>query len=384
MEAIVGRLRLGLGHSCQRLLYACRREPVLMVAAVAAIISCFFVPISEVYWSYIDFRVLGLLFALMAVVAGLMELQVFTVLGEKLASHAKNSRILAAVLVGLTFFAAMFITNDVALLAFVPFTLGTLALCGLEKQSLYIVVLETVAANIGSTLTPVGNPQNLYLYSQYQMGIGEFFQVTAPIVLCGGLFLFVLLFFIKRQKFRQIAIRQSRITDKKKLVACLVLFTVCLASVFHFLPWWGAVLIVLFYFVCCGRHVLAKVDYGLLATFVCFFLFVGNLQQIPAVAQWLGQIVQGKELGAAICLSQVVSNVPAAVMLSGFTKDSAALLAGSNIGGMGTLVASLASLISFKLYTRTEGAAVGRYLGVFTAVNLAALFLLCGLTLALF
>ncbi len=341
-----------------------------------AAVSCLFVPFSAAYLTYIDFRVLVLLFALMAVVAGFMEIKVFDFLAQNLIVHAKNSRSLATILVGLCFFSAMFITNDVAHITFVPFTLLVLGLAGQMRYAVFFIVLETVAANIGSTLTPVGNPQNLYLYSCYHTLPAAFFQVTLPIVFFGGLLLWGLIFLVRKQKITVVTPQENIVVNKKKLICYSLLFVLCLLGVFDVFHYLVVLGLVLCSYLVLDRAILKRPDYGLLLIFVCFFIFAGNLSHIPAVASAIASFLKGRELLTAVVMSQFISNVPVAVMLSGFTGNASALLAGSNIGGLGTLVASLASLISFKIYCKGKGASALKYLECFSLVNFPVLLLL--------
>lgn len=346
-------------------------EIVLACALGAAAASMLFVTPDREYLGYIDVKVLVLLFCLMAVVAGLSQLGLFDRLAQKLASAASSLRTLGTILVLLCFFSSMLMTNDVALLTFVPFAIAVLRLCGQSRHTIWIVCLQTVGANLGSMLTPVGNPQNLYLVSRYGLPAASFFAVTLPLCAASLVLLLVLCRLTPREKlqvpFTPAGAVQAR--SGVKLCIWLFLFAMCLASVLGLLPVWAVGLAVLGYLCLFARPLFWKIDYALLATFVCFFIFVGNLARIPQVSAWMQQILTGRELLVSVLASQVLSNVPAAVMLSGFTQESASLVAGTNLGGLGTLIASLASLISFKFYVRSPGAEPSRYLMVFTLVN---------------
>ena len=360
----------------QQLAKKLRGEAVLLIAAAAAIVSAFFVPPDAAYAGYIDWRVLALLFCLMGVIAGITRTGFFHVLAQRLVGRARSTRTLMLLFVLLCFFSSMLVTNDVALLTFVPFTILTLTLA--EQQSLLIpaVTLETVAANLGSMLTPVGNPQNLYLYAAYGLSMGDFLAVTAPLAAVSLLALILFPFLIKNHDITVTLRQPAVLSDPRRLVLHLVLLLLCLLTVGGFIPWpvlLGVVLAVLLLF---DRKVFPAVNYSLLLTFVCFFIFVGNLSRMETVRELAGRFISGNELTASILLSQVISNVPAAVMLSSFTENGTALVAGTNIGGLGTLVASLASLISFRLYAKSPGARPGQYLLVFTGVNLLLLALL--------
>ncbi len=352
-----------------------KQELTLCIAFLAALVSCFFVPPDGAYWGYIDFRTLALLYCLMVVVAGLRHAGAFTVLAHRLCERAGSVRRLGLMLVLLCFFSAMLITNDVALLTFVPFAVVVLGMAHQEKELIWVVVLQTVAANLGSVLTPVGNPQNLYLYSRYGLGMGDFLSATLPLWLLS--LLAVLLLSLRLPKARvEVFLGEAPCLDKKGLGLYLALFLLCLLAVLRLLDWpWMLGILVLALLVL-DRRRLRKADFLLLLTFVCFFVFSGNLARIGAVEALLRRLLAGRELLVGALTSQVISNVPAALLLSRFTEAGRELLLGVNIGGLGTPVASLASLISLKLYFHSEHASSGRFLGLFSLVNFGLLVLL--------
>ncbi len=362
-----------------KLLKFIKVETVLCISGIAAILSMFLVPPSVDYVAYIDFRVLTLLFCLMTVVAGFNKTGVFLFLSEKILMKVANTRSLGFVLIMLCFFSSMWITNDVALITFVPFAILILTMTGQAEHIIFIVVLQTIAANLGSILTPVGNPQNLYLYSNYNIPIIEFFMITFPFTVISFLLLCVSVFVIKKEHL-SFTLSSTERKDKNRPYTISLysgLFLVCLACVIRLVDYRIALLIVLVCILIFDRGILRKVDYSLLLTFVCFFVFVGNLGSITVIKDILTSLLKGKELLVSILASQVISNVPAAVLLSDFTQDYKALLLGTDIGGLGTLVASLASLISYKFYIRTEGAKPGKYLGVFSFINILFLLVIC-------
>ena len=354
-----------------------RREPVLCLAALAALLSCCLVPPDRNYAAYFDWRTLVLLYCLMTVVAGFRKAGVFNILAGTLCARAGSGRSLGLLLTLLCYFSAMLITNDVALLTFVPFTVLVM---GGEKQRRLLrgtVVLETVAANLGSMLTPVGNPQNLYLYSHYEMGFGEFFACTLP--LCAlSLGLTVLCCLTLPRESVAAPARPGGALDKRSLALSTGLFALCLLTVLRLMAWYVLLPLLLGALLVFDRTLLGKADFLLLLTFGCFFVFVGNVGRMESVRSAVAALLEGRELLMGALVSQVISNVPAAVLLSGFTENARALLLGVNIGGLGTPIASLASLISLKLYSRSEGARTGRYLALFSAVNLVFLIVLLG------
>ena len=355
-----------------------KREPVLCIAAVCAAASVALNPPSADYLNYIDWRVLSLLFCLMAVVAGLQECGVFAVLAQRLLAGERRMRFVTLCLVLLPFFVSMLVTNDVALITFVPFAVLVLGLIGRTERLIYIVVLQTIAANLGSMATPVGNPQNLYLYANYELSAGQFFATMVPLVLVSLVGLVVAALCVKPEGIRVTFSEQAVIYHPGRLGLMTGLFLLCLLSVFRVLPYPALLAVVVAGMLIFDRPLFGKVDYGLLATFFCFFLFAGNVGACAPVWETLTAVMAQNTALASGVTSQIISNVPAAVLLSNFTTDWHGLLIGTNIGGLGTPIASLASLISMKAYFKSPGARAGRYLLVFILANVIALAVLTG------
>ena len=360
-----------------------RREPVLLIAALAALVSCFFVPPDKTYLSYLDFRTLALLYCLMTVVAGLRGAGLFSHLAHTLRERAASVRLIGLILVLLSFFSAMLITNDVALLTFVPFAVVVLGLADRRGDLIRIVVLQTVAANLGSMLTPVGNPQNLYLYSFYDLAFADFIRATLPFWAL-SLVLVALSCLTLSGAPLTIFLGEEPGLDRRALALYLALFAVCLLVVLRVISWPVMLLVVLIVLLIFDRKILLKADFLLLLTFVAFFVFSGNLSRLGAVDRLLRGLLTGREFLVSLLASQVISNVPAALLLSGFTGAAKELVLGVNLGGLGTPIASLASLISMKLYAHSEHAHTGRYLTEFTVVNVLFLLLLSAVHLFLF
>lgn len=353
-----------------------RREPVLLIASAAALISCLFVPPDRSYLAYFDLRTLALLYCLMTVVAGLRGAGLFAHLAHTLCEKAPNVRVVALVLVLLCFFSAMLITNDVALLTFVPFAVVVMGMADGGKDSLIrIVVLQTVAANLGSMLTPVGNPQNLYLYSFYDLGFSAFVSTTLPYWLLSLLGVCLGCLTLPKAPL-PVFLGEEPGLDTRTLVLHLALFLLCLAVVLRVLSWPVMLVVLVAVLLIFDRRVLLKADFLLLLTFAAFFIFSGNLARIGTVDRLLRRLLAGREYLVSLLASQFISNVPAALLLSGFTAGARELLLGVNIGGLGTPIASLASLIGMKLYSHSEHAHTGRYLVDFTLVNVVFLLLL--------
>ena len=353
-----------------------KKEAVLCIAVMCAVLTMFLVPPDAGYPGYIDLRVLCLLLCLMAVVAGFRSCGAFQWLACRLLSRGGGGRGLAVTLILLPFFSAMLVTNDVALLTFVPFTLLLLETLDCREAAIPLLVLQTIAANLGSMATPVGNPQNLFLYAAYGLSAGEFFSVMLPLTAVSLVCLTAAALPMLPKELTAPELERADIRSPKKLAAYGVLFLLCLLTVFRVLPYGVMTVIVLAAVAILEPKLLRELDYGLLATFVCFFLVSGNLGRVETVRVFLQALLERSTLLTGALTSQVISNVPAAVLLSGFTEDWKALLEGVNIGGLGTPVASLASLITLKLYLRWPGARPGRYLAVFTLGNAIGLIIL--------
>ena len=386
-----------------------KKETVLCVAGAAALLSAFFVPVNTGYLEYINLRVLILLYCLMAVVQGFKDIGVFDTMSASLLKRAHGQRKVALLLVLTCMALSMFITNDVTLVTMVPFTIMTFERLGsVGKELINCLVMETVAANLGSMLTPLGNPQNLYLYAKYGYTMPDFIKLMLPLFIL-SLLLIVLLTFIsigkgdsnevvvkhdfegtraakqtvnvtvglaQLQALISTSYKNNEKTKEMKLLIFLLLFVLCIltvAKVFNeyvlFVGITAAMLIT-------DRKALRNVDYLLLLTFVFFFIFSGNMGKLTAVSNLIEQLIKGRALLISIVVSQIISNVPAAVLLSNFTANGRALILGTNIGGLGTLIASMASLITYKLYAAQSFAETGKFVRRFTLINFALLVIL--------
>lgn len=359
----------------------CKKEAVLSVAVILAVVSSFLVHPDKEYLGYIDFRTLAILFCLMAVMAGLQQIGLFGYVAEKLLKLVKHVRGIIFILIMLCFFSSMLITNDVALITFVPFTFIVLKMIlgeRAEKLIVPVVVMQTIAANLGSMLTPIGNPQNLYLYGKTSMNFGSFIGFMLPYTVIAFILLtaWCLLFPYKgeKQAALQLVKETSLVTYKKQLTVYGVLFVLCLLTVAHILSYEVTLLAVLVVVFFLDKNVLGKVDYALLLTFVGFFIFIGNMGRIPAFHAFIQEIITGNEVLTSVIASQFMSNVPAALLLSGFTNQYELLIIGTNLGGLGTIIASMASLISFKYIGKEYKNLRGKYLLYFTVANILFLF----------
>ena len=374
-----------------------KKEVVLCISLLLAVISaCVVLPDKE-YAGYIDYRTLAILFCLMIVMAGMQKMGIFSRVAQGLLRRVRSFGGLVQVLMLLCFFSGMLITNDVALITFVPFTFTVLEMMGGEQKRkliLPIVAMQTIAANMGSMLTPIGNPQNLYLYSISGMSIGGFMLLMLPYALLSLTLLVIWGLALGKRCSGEWKGGDCCIEEQEKEPFCLktvlaplavylCLFLLCLLTVIHVLPWQVVTGIVLAAVLVMDRRILGKADYSLLLTFVGFFIFIGNVGRIAAFRELLQNVVENREVYAAIAASQVISNVPAALLLSGFTQNYGQLIIGVNLGGLGTLIASMASLISYKYVAKEEPNRKGASSAIFSVSSVCFLIALVILHLIL-
>ncbi len=374
---------MSAGKIFQKIFIWCKKEIVFCVTFLFALISTFFVKPDAKYVSYIDFGTLLTLFSLMAVVAGWRRTGLFNTLGNIVCRKVHGQRGLCLTLVLLCFFTSMIITNDVALLTFVPF-----AVVLLSKTSgfllLYTIALQTLAANLGSMITPIGNPQNIFLFSKMQLGTVQFMKILFPYTLLSLVLLILSTLIIKNEK---IQIEQQKIETAdsdctRKNILYTALFILCLLSVVNVIPKWVAAVLVALCVLVSDRKIFFNIDFMLLLSFTAFFIFTGNIARLESVDSFLKRITGANEFAVSLAFSQVISNVPATLLLHPFVQDTKEFLLGVDIGGLGTPVASLASLISLKLYTQEKGG-TAKFLAVFTLMNIIFLASLCGMKMIL-
>ena len=361
------------------LLQYLKRNPDLYTAAVLAVATSFFTDFSiKTTIKVLNLKILLLLLCLMLVVSSFKKLGVLTLVYMKLCSMAGNTRALSRIFIFLNFFISMLITNDVSLVIFIPVAIA--AFTKVQRQDLLIKVLslQTIAANVGSALTPIGNPQNLFIYTVFNYDLLSFIRVTFPIIAVSFVLLLLTSHFIDKQPLKYDS--EIKVTiDSKKSIFTALLFILCLMSVLRFLNVYVMSIPVLVSVFLMDKSLFKQADYKLLLLFVFLFVFVNNVCQISTVKMFAQRFVDSYEYFTSVALSQIVSNVPAAVMLSNFASDTDMLLKGVNVGGLGTIVASMASLITFKFYIKTPGALPLYYMKKFTRYNIG--FLLVLLTL---
>ena len=356
-----------------------KKNTVFCIAALLALVTCCLVPPDRAYLDYFDFKTLSCLFLTLAVVCALRNIKFFTILARKLVSLAGNLRSLFLLLMIITFIGSMIIANDMALITFLPLGYFALSVTKQEKYMAYLFVLQNISANLGGMLTPFGNPQNLYLYSYFNIPTGEFCRIMLPAFILAVLLLIVACIPIKPIKFSLNDDFNEKLNIKKTILYC-VLFLFSILIVFRIIPFIIGLLLIpaILFFV--DRDAIKMVDYALLGTFFFFFIFAGNLARLDSVNILISSLLQKDTLIVSILSCQFISNVPSAVLLSRFTGDYAALLLGVNIGGTGTLIASLASLITFSEFKVLYPKETKKYICIFTAANIAFLLILTAAT----
>ncbi len=365
------KYQLQLTNGFGNVFTALKKDIVLTTSVVLALASCF---ISLPKAEYIGFKVLACLFNIMIIVKAFEELHLLDRVAARILNGCSDSRKVSLVLIVLSFFSSMLFTNDVALLTLVPLALTIGAKSGLDM--LVTVILQTLAANIGSSLTPMGNPQNLYIFSYYKLNVGEFFMVAGAFAVLGLVWLVLL-----NRKGASVKLEVSLdlvdIKDKKLAILWGTVFFVIVLSVFNIVHYGIAFVLTALTAFLMNRKLLLKADYPLLVTFISLFIFIGNLSNIPMIDAFMKNLLSSGDSTyfASILTSQAISNVPSAILLSGFTPHWRELLLGVNVGGMGTIIASLASVISYKLYIGVYPENTGKYLVKFSLYNLASLAL---------
>ena len=347
----------------------------MVAAMLAATITMFFVPPDRAYLDYFDFKTLTCLFCVLAVVCALKNIQFFYILAKKIVQLFKNIRIAVLVLVYITFVGSMLIANDMALLTFLPLGFFILNTTNKRGYMAFTYIMQNIAANLGGMLTPFGNPQNLYLYSYFEIPTTEFMQIMAPPFILSVTLITVCCFLFVKSEPLEIPEEQTTLPPGRTALY-LLLFLLSIVIVFRGIPYWIGLLVIPAILLFADRDALKMVDYPLLFTFVFFFVFAGNMARIDAVRQLFSMLLEKSTLLFSVVSCQIISNVPSAILLSQFTQNYRDLLLGVNIGGVGTLISSLASLITFREYTKRNPRKSGYYILLFSAFNFSFLIIL--------
>lgn len=352
-----------------------KKNAVMLIALLAAIVTSIIVPVDKEYLGYFDFKTLTCLFCVLAVVCALKNINFFYMLARKVVQLFKNVRYSVLALVYITFIGSMLIANDMALLTFLPLGYIVLTTTNKEKYMAFTFIMQNIAANLGGMLTPFGNPQNLFLYTKFNIPTGEFVSIMLfPFVIAIALITVCCLIFVKAEPM-ELSADKTKI-DMKKAILYLILFTLAIVIVFRAIPYWIGLIVIPTVLIFVDRKALKMVDYPLLFTFVFFFIFAGNMARIDIVRDFMSGLLEKNTLIFSAISCQFISNVPSAILLSQFTENYRDLLVGVNIGGVGTLIASLASLITFREYVKHNPNKVGSYIAKFSLFNFAFLIIL--------
>ena len=355
-----------------------KQNTVTCIAFMTAILTCIIVPPDKEYLGYFDCKTLSCLFCVLAVVCALKNVNFFYMLARKIVQLFKNARMSVLALVYITFIGSMLIANDMALMTFLPLGYLVVKKTGKEKYMAFLFVMQNIAANLGGMLTPFGNPQNLYLYTKFQIPNLEFMKIMAPPFVIAVLLITICCIAFVKPEPLELDDKQF-VVEPVKTAIYLLLFALSIAIVFRGIPYWIGLIIIPIVLMIMDREALKMVDYGLLFTFVFFFVFSGNMARIEVVRNIFSMLLEKSTLLISVLSCQFISNVPSAILLSQFTDNYPELLLGVNIGGVGTLIASLASLITFREYTTHNPEKTRHYIKVFTIFNMAFLIILTGI-----
>ena len=370
-----------IGHGIEHLLHFIKKNIVMTVAFAAALITSIIVPVDSEYLGYFDVKTLTCLFCVLAVVCALKNINFFYILAKKIVHCFKNTRMSILALVYITFIGSMLIANDMALLTFLPLGYFVLSTTGKTKYMAFTFIMQNIAANLGGMLTPFGNPQNLYLYTRFNIPNLKFMAIMAPPFIAAVILITVVCLFVKKERLE---IEDEKVKlDPKRTALYLVLFALSIAIVFRGIPYWTGLLIIPTVLFFADKKALHDVDYPLLLTFVFFFIFSGNMARIDVVRDFFSALLDKTTLIFSTLSCQFISNVPSAILLSQFTENYADLLVGVNIGGAGTIIASLASLITFREYVNHNPGKSGYYMKLFSIFNFGFLGILTAFMLIL-
>lgn len=359
-----------------------KKNAVMLIACLAAIVTSIFVPVDSKYISYFDFKTLTCLFCVLAVVCALKNINFFYILARKVVQLFNNARLCVLVLVYITFIGSMLIANDMALLTFLPLGYFVLTTTKKEKYMAFTFIMQNIAANLGGMLTPFGNPQNLFLYTKFNIPNLEFMSIMAPpFIFSISLITVFCMIFVKPEPLE---LQDEKVDlNISKTILYLILFMLAIAIVFRGIPYWVGLIVIPPVLLIVDRKALKMVDYSLLFTFVFFFIFSGNMARIDVIREFFSGLLQKSTLVFSTLSCQCISNVPSAILLSQFTNNYKDLLVGVNIGGVGTLISSLASLITFREYIKNNPGKTWYYIKRFSVFNFTFLLLLLGFMLVL-
>ncbi|MGI6710823.1 MAG: SLC13 family permease [Bacilli bacterium] len=345
-----------------------KQNIVMMIALLASIITAFFVPIDKEYLNYLDLPTLACLFSTLLVICGFNNIHFFEKISRAIVLKFKNTRNVILALVFTTYIGSMILANDMALITFLPLGIFIMRATGKKKYLAFTFIMQNIAANLGGMVTPFGNPQNIYLFSYFNINTLEFIKIMGPPFLLSFLLILICIMFVKKEELVLIDNQEYNL-PKVKTVFLSLLFVAAVLLIFKVVPFYYALAVVVVGMLIVDYKAFMKVDYGLLFTFLFFFIFTGNLSRIESISTFFSNLISHNTLIVSVLTCQFISNVPTAILFSKFTLDYPNLLVAVNIGGIGTIVASLASLITFSQYRKEEPKKAWQYLGLFSLIN---------------
>ena len=341
---------------------------VAVIAFILASITIFFVPIDKEYIHYIDYKTITCLFLISCIISAFKDINFFYYVAREIIIRFNTFRKSYIALITITFVGSMIIANDMALITFLPLGYLILKETNNEDKEAFVFIMQNIAANLGGMLTPFGNPQNLYIYTKYNIDNFEFNKIMLIPFLVAILLLYLSSLFVGNEKL--ILEHQDIKTHKVKQRIYVFLFVLAIFVVFRYVPLIIGLIIIPIIIFLLDRNAFKNVDYSLLMTFVFFFIFSSNLARIEEVNIFFSNLLKKNVYFTTLLSCQFMSNVPTSILLSKFTNDYIPLLYGVNIGGLGTLIASLASLITFRNYAALNPKKIGQYLALFTFINI--------------
>lgn len=359
---------------------------IFTISILAAIISCFFVLPDKEYLGYFDIDTLVCITLLLLVIAGFSNIQFFQKVARFLVKKFKNTRSIIMCLIFITYISALVNANDMSLLTFLPLAYIVLKYTNNLRYVAFTFIMQNIASNLGGMITPIGNPQNLYIYSYYDLTLLEFFKIMAMPTLLALILIITVCLFIKKIPLEFKDEETTKFSIPKAITyACLFIITILV--VLGVLPWWIATIIIIITLLICDIKAFALVDYTIPLTFVAFFIFSGNLSRIPAIINVMESFINDYTFITAYISCQAISNVPTAVLLSKFTNNYAHLLVSVNVASLGIIFSSLSGVIALKEYIKVvkkekldKKHGVWYYIGLDTLFNVVGAIILVPLS----
>lgn len=351
---------------------AIAHNPILIVAAIAALVTMVLVPPDDEYLGYFDWHTLICLFCILATLSAIGSSGLLDWVSHSIAEHVHSTRTLIVALVTVTLGCSMVLSNDMTLVTVLPLATVLLKSVHREREIPFAFIVITLTANLGGMLLPFGNPHNLYLYSIFHLTFGQFVGTMAPPLILSMVLIYACCRFVHTERFSYTK-PDDVVISRKHALLYTALFVVCILMTVNVVPYLMGMAVVVAVLAIVDHEVFAKTDYALIMTFICFFIFSGNIARVPGVADFFASLLGSGAFLTTLISSQVISNVPAAILISHFSNDWAGIALGSNVGGVGTPISSLATLITLRQFQKAHVGGMGRFLGKFEVYNFAFL-----------